>query len=59
VAVELAEELGIDRRLLYAALLKLVRANLDKIATLPITFGQDATILISEGAKTAPEDGSG
>lgn len=51
VANEIAEELNVDANLLYGILIRLVRVNLDRIATLPSEFGQHSASSVSEGAE--------
>ena len=55
VSNEIAEELGCDSNLLYDILIRLVRENLERIATLPTEFEQHNDGSVSEGAK-APTD---
>lgn len=55
VSNEIAEELGCDSNILYGILNRLVRENLDRIATLPTEFEQHNDGSVSEGAE-APAD---
>lgn len=57
VATEIAEEVGCDSNLLYGVLNRLVRANLDRIATIPAQFESDHVGSVSEGPE-APTDTS-
>lgn len=55
VAVEMAEQLGVDTRLLNDILMKSVRENLERNTTLPSQFGNNSGESISEGAEATTE----
>lgn len=52
VATEMAEQLGVDARLMNDVLMKAVRFNLERIATLPENYGRNSVAGISEGSDT-------
>ncbi len=56
VAVEMAERLGVDNRLLNDLLLEQVRKQLDRIATIPETIEPDFIDIVSEGSEAADQD---
>lgn len=56
VSTEMAEELGVDARLMNDILLKAVRKNLERVASLPEHYGTNSGSGISEGAETTNQD---
>lgn len=59
VAVEMAETLGVDRRVLYNLLMDQVRKHLERIATLPVSLDASSVGVVSEGAEASSENESG
>lgn len=58
ISQEMAEELGIDGKLMHDILLRHVRKNLERIATLPEQYKPGTDNEVSGGADTPSEDGS-
>lgn len=56
VSTEMAEQLGIDSRMMNDVLMAAVRKNLERIATLPARFGNNSGEDISEGTEASTQD---